>query len=280
MRTSVVRETALSPVNGSAQTPPYINFDRAAGFYDETRRIPPEQLAAIARIITNDLGSRAAMPFVEAGVGTGRFAGPLCRMGLKLAGLDISEAMLSKAQVACPDAFLVRADIRRIPLATASVGGCLMVHVLHLIADWQGVLNEARRILAPGASLYIGAEGGHNLPTRELYFKLAEDRGLARPHVGAPSVAVALEYVATTGASVEQIDGGAIHWTISMKTAEILQLARQNPYSRLWHVPHRQHQELVEELERRTRLVVDSLDDLETCDAVFSLWRVTWKTRA
>ncbi|MGC8666656.1 MAG: class I SAM-dependent methyltransferase [Chthonomonadales bacterium] len=266
-------------MTGSAHTPAYISFDRAASFYDETRRIPPEHLAAIANIIRKDLGRRAALPFVEAGVGTGRFAGPLCRTGLTLIGLDISYAMLQKAQQSCPRALLARADIRHIPIATASVGGCLMVHVLHLIADWQHVLNEVRRILVPGASLYLGAEGGHNLPTRELYFKLAEERGLARPHVGAPSVAVALEYLASTGASVQQIDGGTIHWTIAMTTGEVLQLARRNPYSRLWHVPPQQHQELVAELERRTRLLADSLDDVETCDAVFSLWRVTWEPR-
>lgn len=279
----------MAVVNGSAQTPGYISFDRAAGFYDETRRIPPEHRAAIAGIIRKDLSRRlpprwaqrdAGLPFVDAGVGTGRFAGPLCAAGLRVIGLDISRAMLQRAQDACPGALLVRADLRNIPIATASAGGCLMVHVLHLIADWQRVLTEVKRILVPGASLYLGAEGGHSLPTRELYFKLAEERGLARPHVGAPSLAVVLEHLASTGATTDQIDEGSVRWTIAMTTGEVLQMARQNPYSRLWHVPPHQHRELVEELERRTRLRVDSLDDVETCEAVFSLWRVTWEQAA
>jgi ubiquinone/menaquinone biosynthesis C-methylase UbiE len=43
-----------------------------------------------------------------------------------------------------------RGDLRRLPLASGVFGAVLMVHILHLIVEWQSVLAEARRVLAPG----------------------------------------------------------------------------------------------------------------------------------
>jgi SAM-dependent methyltransferase len=44
----------------------------------------------------------------------------------------------------------------RVPLANATFDAVVMVHVLHLVDDWRAVLDEARRLLRPGAPLVLG----------------------------------------------------------------------------------------------------------------------------
>src|SRR6266704_4846579 len=134
-------------------------FDRAAGYYDDTRGLPDEVSEQIA-----DRMEAAAAPearFLELGVGTGRIALPLQRRGRTVVGVDLSVPMMERyranaAAAGLPRPPLLRGDVSRLPLQDACVGAVIEVHVLHLIPAWRQVLAEARRVLAPGGVLLMG----------------------------------------------------------------------------------------------------------------------------
>lgn len=68
----------------------------------------------------------------------------------QMIGVDISPGMLAVARRALPEAELIEADARRLPLPDASVDLITCVTGLHLIPDTPAVLDEWARVLRPG----------------------------------------------------------------------------------------------------------------------------------
>jgi ubiquinone/menaquinone biosynthesis C-methylase UbiE len=137
-----------------------VNFDRAADFYDQTRTLPADSMAAITELLAAELAGR--QPCLEIGVGTGRIARPLRDRGIALAGVDISAGMLARLVADAggePPFPLLRADATRLPLCAGGFGAVLAVHVLHLIPDWRVAVDEALRVLRPGGALVAGLQG-------------------------------------------------------------------------------------------------------------------------
>ena len=66
-------------------------FDRAAGYYDQTRSLPPHEAAQLADALWQVLGVTAATHVLEIGIGTGRIAGPLVQRGLTMTGVDLGD---------------------------------------------------------------------------------------------------------------------------------------------------------------------------------------------
>ncbi|GHS88501.1 hypothetical protein AGMMS50218_12510 [Actinomycetota bacterium] len=71
----------------------------------------------------------------------------------RMVGVDISPGMLAVARDALPDAELVEADARQLPLPDASVDLVTCVTGLHLIPDTPMVVSEWARVLRPGGTV-------------------------------------------------------------------------------------------------------------------------------
>jgi SAM-dependent methyltransferase len=270
--------TSLTPDGRHSmnQTPDYINFDRAAPHYEDTRYIPPFVLQRAAKLIVTDGGYAPGAPFLDAGTGIGRFARYLFAEGLQVTGVDISEEMLVRAQAGPAARFLVRADLRYLPFHDDAFEGALIVHILHLIRDWKQVVREIKRVIKCGCAVYVGGETGKRFASREIYFEVAAERGLSRSHIGAPNIEAILEYMAALGAEVNQVDGRELQWTGRTSIGGMLDTLRENPFSHLWHVTPEDYGELMAESERRTRAAYPDLNFVEEVAAGLSLWRVVW----
>ncbi|MGV8979131.1 MAG: class I SAM-dependent methyltransferase [Cellulomonas sp.] len=71
----------------------------------------------------------------------------------RMIGVDVSPGMLAVARRALPDAALIEADARSLPLPDASVDLITCVTGLHLIPDTRAVLDEWVRVLRPGGAV-------------------------------------------------------------------------------------------------------------------------------
>lgn len=172
-----------------------VNFDRAAEYYDATRALPAEVMTALTEVLVAELAS-SRQPCLEIGVGTGRIALPLHERGVRLAGADIAEAMLRRLLANADGVLpfpLLRADATRLPLADATFGSVLAVHVLHLIPTWRDAVEEAMRVLRPGGALIASFPGGgadarqtdSAAPWRQAVRETLARRGLVRATSGA-----------------------------------------------------------------------------------------------
>lgn len=127
-----------------------ISFDRAAGFYDQTRLLhEPIAQHGIQAIL--DLAGPGAR-LLDVGTGTGRISIPLLERGLDLVGCDLSAKMLLRLHEKLPAARITQADASLLPFPSSHFDVVLTVHVMHLIHPWREALHEFRRVLVPGGT--------------------------------------------------------------------------------------------------------------------------------
>ncbi len=137
-------------------------FDtRVAVQYDALRGHPPEVAAEIGRAIAAQFPSSARV--LELGVGTGRIAMPLAAAHCEVVGVDLSAHMLAAlakrvAKDQLSNIQLAQADITALPFREGVFDGAIAVHVLHLVADWAGVLAQVSRLTRPGGTLVLGRD--------------------------------------------------------------------------------------------------------------------------
>jgi ubiquinone/menaquinone biosynthesis C-methylase UbiE len=104
------------------------------------------------------MAARLGLPeggsLLDAGGGTGRVAQHTGRHAGRVVVLDFSLAMLKQA-AAKPGLEAVQAEVERLPLATGSFNGIVMVDAFHHLRDQEQALLEMRRALAKGGRLVI-----------------------------------------------------------------------------------------------------------------------------
>ncbi|HYC12203.1 MAG TPA: class I SAM-dependent methyltransferase [Nitrososphaerales archaeon] len=148
------------------------NFDRVAGIYDSTRKLPDPVMSTVVEALATELQDRGAI--LDAGVGTGRFAGPLRDKGLDVVGLDVSQAMLSEAKrKSLQD--LVRGELTTMPFTDKAFDSCLMIHILHLVEDPASLLSEVARVCR--TKVVSLAETSDTVSVREDYIRLSSEAG-------------------------------------------------------------------------------------------------------
>lgn len=132
-----------------------VAFDRAAGFYDDTRGFPPGEELPVVEAICRAGSLTPNSRVLEIGIGTGRIALPLARRVSAVYGIDLSLPMLARLRTKqySEAVYVVQGDATRLPLAAAQLDAVVSVHVFHLIPDWQSALHEVERVLKPGGSL-------------------------------------------------------------------------------------------------------------------------------
>ncbi len=232
-----MREREVEGAGGS------IVFDRAAGYYDDTRGLPAEVSDQVTDRIEAAAGPDAR--FLELGVGTGRIALPLQRRGRTVFGVDLSLPMLERyranaAAAGLPRPPLLRGDVSRLPVRDGGVGAVVEVHVLHLIPAWRQVLAEARRVLAPGGVLLMGKRGsvshggGPWRETRRRWRALVEGLGghPKRPGVQTPEEVAAA--ITDLGGQAEELP--PVAWQVDETWGESLRLMEQRLFSDTWLV--------------------------------------------
>lgn len=89
---------------------------------------------------------------VDLGCGTGLLSG---RLGGHRIGVDSSGAMLRRAMSAGRVDRAVLGDVTHSSLPDSAATGVIVGNVLHLHADPRAVLDEARRLCAPGGVVFL-----------------------------------------------------------------------------------------------------------------------------
>jgi len=269
----------------AANRNPYVSFDPFAGDYDRSRGLPLQAQDSIAARMRAAANWQSGEIFLDAGVGTGRFAVPLGRLGVPVVGLDISPNMLTHLRANLEAARLeaetelpVRAaqgDLRHMPVASGAFKAVVIVHILHLIADWKLVLDEVKRVLKPGGTLLLGKQGGDGSPVRSFYTQLVRERGLMATVLGARGEEVHA-YLAAQGARVETIDTSDLVWTAHHPVSLTLELLRRRVWSSLREISDADNAALLAETEAWARRQYGTLDAIEEDRGTCSLTAARW----
>jgi ubiquinone/menaquinone biosynthesis C-methylase UbiE len=146
-----------------------------ADIYDATRSLPEGEMRMLIDAIASVIP--AGSPVVDVGVGTGRFALPLQRRGYDVVGIDISKAMMAKAEEKGVKQ-MVFADVQKIPFRDEVFEAALLVHILHLVSDWAAVVKEAARVSRGSLlSALETSEGSDRGAMRQEYLEMRSKLG-------------------------------------------------------------------------------------------------------
>jgi SAM-dependent methyltransferase len=259
-----------------------IAFDRAAGYYDQSRGLPAGVDDLVADRIEAAVGPGARL--LELGVGTGRVALPLHRRGRRIVGVDLSLPMLDRyrakaAALGLPPPAVLRADATRLPLRDACVDAVLEVHVLHLIPAWRAALAEVRRVLLPGGVVLIGRGGGRHggdgpgeRVRRRFDELVAAAGGGGHQRVGVEDDAHKVAALVALGGVAEELE--PVAWEERESYAQALQAMEGRMFSYQWRLPDEVWRTAVTRLRAEVQAAHPDLDAPYTSRRRFTLTAV------
>jgi SAM-dependent methyltransferase len=209
------------------------NYDRIAARYEDLRG-GETRAEAIASAITPELRGSCVL---DVGVGTGIVAAAFERRDYTVFGVDISRAMLAKAQprltgrVTC-------ATGERMPLRDHAVDTAIFVWSLHHIADPVAAVRDAARIVRPDGCV-IAVSARPEPPTDDIgriFIGLNELRG--DDAAGAPDL--------PTLAGLRTVAAGVIPLEFEMSPNEQVQLIEERQYAPLWDLDDMRWRDVVQ----------------------------------
>ena len=175
---------------------------------------------------------------LEVGAGTGRIALPLVAHGVDLVGVDLSLAMLAQLAVKWPYARVAQADAAYLPFLDRTFDVAVMVHVLHVIADWKRALLEVQRVAQPGGLLLHvwNNRKQDDIASRltERFRIIVEASGGSLDRPGARRREDALAFWAEQGWHSEEIE--VARWQEDYTPAGHIQSLRDRVWSATWRL--------------------------------------------
>ncbi len=216
-----------------------VSFDRVADVYDETRVLPPEIMHEVVERLIKAFRKNNCRLVLDAGSGTGRFAGPLQIHGLRVVGLDVARKMLARAQAKNVKDLLI-GDISRMPFRDKCFDAVMSVHVLHLIKNWRHALTEINRVTKHIYSSVVTIFPDDPWPG-QVYEELLIKHGWTKSHPGLhernlPDT-IQPQVMEEIAAFVQEKDAN-----------NSLEQLQQRCYSLQWEVPEDIHQKVMAEL--------------------------------
>jgi SAM-dependent methyltransferase len=154
----------------SGDSPLRRSYDRVARRYaehfaDELARKPFDR-SFLDRVAA---GTSARGWTVDLGCGPSQIGSYLASRGLRVLGVDLSEAMLREARALRAQAVCLQADMRALPLGAASVAAVVAFYSLIHISRSQipATLAEVGRVLAPEGRFALAVHVGNQTVHRD-----------------------------------------------------------------------------------------------------------------
>ncbi len=111
-------------------------------------------------------GATPGARWLDAGCGAGTYARYLASQGADVTAVDYSFPTTRKARERGPsNVTFATADVTRLPFGDASFDGALCFGVMQALAEPERAVRELRRVLRPGAMLWIDALNALCLPS-------------------------------------------------------------------------------------------------------------------
>lgn len=227
-----------------------LSFDRAAGYYDQTRSMP-EQVARQGVQAILELAGPAGR-ILDVGTGTGRVSIPLLEAGANLVGCDLSSEMLRRLQEKLPAARILQADASRLPFPSSHFDAVLTVHVIHLIAPWQEALREFKRVLRPGGiylnvQTYATTGSSARAQMRNFWRGWVEAHGAPIHRPGVQDDQMFLEELKSIGAKLSEVE--VVRYSRTYTLREEMERFRARVFSDAWDIPDDVYEASMRELQ-------------------------------
>jgi SAM-dependent methyltransferase len=149
-------EQADDAILDAAVEVPELGVTEGYGRWAATYDAPGNPLIAVEQpAVWSLLATSAAGLALDAACGTGRHARALADLGHRVIGVDVTPEMLERARAAVPEATLVRGDLTRLPLRSASIDLAVCSLALDHAPAVADPVRELARVVRPGGRIVI-----------------------------------------------------------------------------------------------------------------------------
>lgn len=220
-----------------------IVFDRAVAYYDQTRAMPEDRHRAMIDALVREAEIQPNDHALEIGIGTGRIAVSVAEHVRHVAGIDLSEEMMSvlrgKLAQRGMSIDLARANAVELPFPDNCFDVTYAVHVYHLVQNWQAGIAEAMRVTKPGrhfvVSFHARPPDSPNARLRQHMHLLAQEYGIDTKRPGVQSDQELLREVGKWDASPRVVVFS--EWRAPEIPAKILEELDRQIFSETWTIP-------------------------------------------
>jgi ubiquinone/menaquinone biosynthesis C-methylase UbiE len=258
-----------------------IDFGCIAEDYEQTRGIPDAFMKEVIESILQVCSLSSTDLVLELGCGAGRFLRELAKRKIPVIGMDISKEMLQKA---CSNqrsfkflrSNLVSGDAVAIPLNRGLFQTILVIHLFHLMTDWQDALAETIQVLSPGGTIITGYVGGltHQSFLSQLYQQRRRELGYTAAIPGA--------YPAEVIARLRELGGRVETNEFSTRGEVPLRVTysylERRVFSSMWrNLPDVIHRQIMQDVHNAATTRFKDLDDIEQIEIEAQLHFVTFE---
>jgi ubiquinone/menaquinone biosynthesis C-methylase UbiE len=227
-----------------------------AQIYDETRVFDRTWFNHALDYIVERFPPKKYKKLIEPGIGTGRVAIPLAERGYSVTGVDISPEMLKKLEGKLSrrrgslKLVFQKADVTALPYNDATFDIAVVVHLFHLVRNWQKAVDEVLRVIKPSAPLILMFTGSGYTPAgiKERYRKISSGLGYPIRNIGINTRAEFADYVKGLGRYIERISN-RWQWKQRVRLDKFFADLKAGYHSPSRHVPDEIHLKIVEKLE-------------------------------
>jgi SAM-dependent methyltransferase len=182
----------------------HVDFSRGASAYDRRHGAILDAAAAARLIESSSLGNPSLI--LDLGAGTGRVAVAFASIGHRVVAIDVARPMLQalRDKAGAVAVHVAAAEGARLPFADARFDAVVLARVLYLMSDWQDILLDVMRVVAPGGCmLHEWGNGDADeewVQVREKARALFEAAGVAQPfHPGVRDEKDVVSFLARQG---------------------------------------------------------------------------------
>jgi len=246
-----------------------LSFDGLVELYEETRSFDTHCFDSALNYIATAFPVSTFTKLLKPGIGTGRIAIPLAQLGYQIAGVDVSDEMLSVLHkrlrngnstlpITCQ-----RADITQLPFSIGAFDLAIVVHVFYFIHDWKKAVDEILRVVRKDGSVILMNTGmGAEIPfLNERYKELCSSLNCPIPTIGVKSTKEVADYFFSLGCKAEWIQD-RWRWTSRVQLSKALDYIKRRAYSFTTFAPDTTHAKAIDKLEAELRAKFSSLDTM------------------
>jgi SAM-dependent methyltransferase len=229
------------------------DYSRIAARYDDTRDLPHDQLAiCYDRLIEAGIIPRTGR-ILDAGCGTGQVSLRLAAIGYQVVGIDVSAAMVSRAQAKVRPGWranYIVGDARDIRADDSHFDAVVVSKLLQHVEDWQRVCCELIRVVRPGACIIqINDRGAFGNAVRRNFSRRADERGYTGRYLGlnphADGEGELTAFMQSKGCRPVIVDMSDLSWDLPISYGEALNRIQDKLFAEFWYLPDPVYQELL-----------------------------------
>lgn len=243
-----------------------LSFDRFISLYDSTRTFSAEAMNGALNELSKLLPVNQYAKCLEPGIGNGRIAFNLARMGYEVTGIDISTNMIRdlnrKSKNMSGNTFkkLALGDVTKIPFMSDSFDFAIAVHLFYFIPNWKEAIHELIRAIKPkGNLIFLHTGTGQEIPAlNQQYKNLCGEYGFEIKGNGVSSTSEVIQYLNEIGLSCQEIKD-KWKWNENIELKSAIRDLEKRAYSFTGSTPADVHKKAIKALAKECKLAYGNL---------------------